>query len=153
RQRIYAIDQYGLITENGKGVRPEQQRYARPDSEVQGWRQPNGEITLLDVVRQAKPTVMIGVSAQPGVFTEQVVRDMAKHAASPVIFPLSNPTWRSEAAPKDLLDWTEGRALVGTGSPFPPVTVGGKQMHVTQTNNSYIFPGLALGIIASRARI
>jgi malate dehydrogenase (oxaloacetate-decarboxylating) len=77
---------------------------------------------------------------------------MAKHTARPVIFPLSNPTSRSEATPQDLMDWTEGRALIGTGSPFEPVNVGGKMVHIAQTNNSYVFPGLALGIIASKAR-
>ncbi|HYL47314.1 MAG TPA: malic enzyme-like NAD(P)-binding protein, partial [Candidatus Limnocylindrales bacterium] len=81
-----------------------------------------------------------------------VVREMAKHAARPVIFPLSNPNTRSEATPQDLMDWTEGRALIGAGSPFEPVTVGGKKVRVSQTNNSYIFPGLALGIVASKAR-
>ena len=152
RTHFYGIDRYGLITENGKDVRPEQLPYARKEQEVQGWSQSNGEITLLDVVRNAKPTVLIGVSGQTGAFTEQAVREMAKHTARPVIFPLSNPTSRSEATPQDLMDWTEGRALIGTGSPFDPVNVGGKKVHVAQTNNSYIFPGLALGIIASKAR-
>ena len=126
--------------------------YARKEQEVQAWRQPNGEITLLDVVRHAKPSVLIGVSGQAGAFTEDAVREMAKHTPRPVIFPLSNPTSRSEATPQDLMDWTEGRALIGTGSPFEPVNVGGKKIHIAQTNNSYIFPGLALGIIASKAR-
>jgi malate dehydrogenase (oxaloacetate-decarboxylating) len=152
RSRIYAVDRYGLITENGKDVRPEQLPYARREEEVRGWRGSNGEISLLDAVRQAKPTVLIGVSGQAGAFTEQVVREMAKNAERPVIFPLSNPTSRSEAAPQDLMDWTEGRALIGAGSPFDPVNVGGKKIHVTQTNNSYIFPGLALGILASKAK-
>jgi malate dehydrogenase (oxaloacetate-decarboxylating) len=152
RDHFYAIDRYGLITENGKDVRPEQLRYARKEQEVQSWKQPNGEITLLDVIRRAKPTVLIGVSGQPAAFTEQVVREMAKYSDRPVIFPLSNPTSRSEATAQDLMDWTEGRALVGTGSPFQPVNVGGKKIAVTQTNNSYIFPGLALGIIASKAK-
>jgi malate dehydrogenase (oxaloacetate-decarboxylating) len=152
RRSFYAIDRYGLVTENGRDVRPEQLPYARTDQEVASWRQPNGEITLLDVVRNAKPTVLIGVSGQPGAFSEQAVREMAKYAARPIIFPLSNPTSRSEATPHDLLNWTDGRALIGTGSPFEPVTVAGKQIHVAQTNNSYIFPGLALGIIAARAR-
>lgn len=152
RDRFYAIGRYGLITENGKNVRPEQLPYARKEHEVQGWRQPNGEITLLDVVRNAKPSVLIGVSGQNGAFTEPAVREMAKHTIRPVIFPLSNPTSRSEATAQDLMDWTEGRALIGTGSPFEPVNVGGKRIHVTQTNNSYIFPGLALGILASKAR-
>jgi malate dehydrogenase (oxaloacetate-decarboxylating) len=152
RSHFYAIDRYGLITENGKEVRPEQLPYARKEQEVQSWKQPNGEITLLDVIRHAKPSVLIGVSGQPGAFTEQVVREMAKYSDRPVIFPLSNPTSRSEATAQDLMDWTEGRALVGTGSPFQPVNVGGKKIPVTQTNNSYIFPGLALGIIASKAK-
>jgi malate dehydrogenase (oxaloacetate-decarboxylating) len=152
RNHFYAIDRYGLVTENGKDVRPEQLPYARKEQEVQGWKQPNGEITLLDVVRHAKPSVLIGVSGQPGAFTEQAVREMAKYSDRPVIFPLSNPTSRSEATAQDLMDWTEGRALIGTGSPFEPVNVGGKKVPITQTNNSYIFPGLALGIVASKAR-
>jgi len=152
RGRFFAIDRYGLVTENGKGVRPEQLPYARKEQEVQGWKQPNGEITLLDVIRNAKPSVLIGVSGQPGAFTEQAVREMAKYLDRPVIFPLSNPTSRSEATAQDLMDWTEGKALIGTGSPFEPVNVGGKKVPITQTNNSYIFPGLALGIVASKAR-
>ena len=152
RDRFFAIDLYGLVTENGKGVRPEQLPYARKEQEVRGWRQPNGEITLLDVIRNAKPSVLIGVSGQPGAFTEQAVREMAKYSDRPVIFPLSNPTSRSEATAQDLMDWTEGRALIGAGSPFAPVNVGGKKVPITQTNNSYIFPGLALGIVASQAR-
>jgi len=152
RDRFFAIDRYGLVTENGKGVRPEQLPYARKEQEVQGWKQSNGEITLLDVIRNAKPSVLIGVSGQAGAFTEQAVREMAKYSERPVIFPLSNPTSRSEAVAQDLMDWTEGRALIGTGSPFEPVNVGGKKVPITQTNNSYIFPGLALGIVASKAR-
>jgi malate dehydrogenase (oxaloacetate-decarboxylating) len=152
RNHFYAIDRYGLITEDGKDVRPEQLPYARKEQEVQGWKQPNGEITLLDVVRHARPSVLIGVSGQPGAFTEDAVREMAKYSQRPVIFPLSNPTSRSEATAQDLMDWTEGRALIGTGSPFEPVNVGGKKIPITQTNNSYIFPGLALGILASKAK-
>jgi malate dehydrogenase (oxaloacetate-decarboxylating) len=152
RARFYALDRYGLITENGRDVRPEQRPYARKKQEVQGWSRSNGEITLLDVVRNAKPSVLIGVSGQTGAFTPEAVREMAKHTARPVIFPLSNPTSRSEATPQDLMDWTEGRALIGTGSPFEPVNLNGKKVKIAQTNNSYIFPGLALGIIASRAR-
>jgi malate dehydrogenase (oxaloacetate-decarboxylating) len=152
RARFYAMDQYGLISQGRKNVEAEQRPYAREEQEVQSWKQSNGEITLLDVVRNVKPTVMIGVSGQAGIFTEQVVREMAKYTNRPVIFPLSNPTSRSEATPQDLMDWTEGRALIGTGSPYDPVIFGGKTIHVAQTNNSYIFPGLALGIIASRAR-
>jgi malate dehydrogenase (oxaloacetate-decarboxylating) len=152
RSRIYAIDRYGLITENGKEVRPEQLPYARKEEEVRSWRQSNGDIALLDVIRHAQPTVLIGVSGQGGAFTEEAVREMARHTARPVIFPLSNPTPSCEAAPQDLVDWTEGKALIGTGSPFEPVRIWGRKVPVAQTNNSYIFPGLALGIIASKAK-
>jgi malate dehydrogenase (oxaloacetate-decarboxylating) len=153
RVRFYAIDQYGLITEDRQNVEPEQLPYARKQHEVRSWKQLNGEITLLDVVRNVRPTVLIGVSGQPGTFTEQVVREMAKYTNRPVIFPLSNPTSCSEATPQDLMNWTEGRVLIGTGSPFPPVEIAGKKTPVAQTNNSYIFPGLALGIVASKARL
>jgi len=152
RSRFYAIDRYGLVTENGKDVRPEQLPYARKEREVRDWKHPNPEITLLDVVRNAKPSVLIGVSGQAGAFTEDAVRAMAANTARPIIFPLSNPTSRSEATPQDLMDWTQGRALIGTGSPFEPVSFGGKKFHIDQPNNSYIFPGLALGIVASKAR-
>jgi malate dehydrogenase (oxaloacetate-decarboxylating) len=152
RNHFYAFKSNGLVTDKSEKVRPEQAPFARKEEEVRSWRQPNGELTLLDVVRHAKPTVLIGVSGQGGAFTEEVVREMAKHVARPIIFPLSNPTSQSEAVPQDLLNWSNGRALVGTGSPFGPVDVGGKKVRIAQTNNSYIFPGLALGIIASQAK-
>jgi len=151
RRQFFAVDRYGLITELGKDVRPEQAPYARKEEEVRSWRQGSGEISLLDLVRNAKPSVLIGVSGQVGAFTEEVVREMARHNSRPIIFPLSNPTSRSEAAPQDIMNWTDGRALIGAGSPYPPVNFGGKEIRVAQTNNSYIFPGLALGIVASRA--
>ncbi len=152
RRQIYAIGRYGLIVENGKGVRPEQLPYARKEQYVRDWKHDSGEIALLDVMSNAKPTALIGVSGQPGAFTEPALREMAKHAFRPIIFPLSNPVSCCEANPQDLLNWTEGRALIGTGSPFPTVSFGGKNVPIDQTNNSYIFPGLALGIIASKAR-
>lgn len=152
-EHFYAVDRYGLLVEGGKDIRAEQQPFARKRSDVAGWQVSNPqEIGLLDVVRHAKPTVLIGVSGQPGAFTEEVVRAMAKNTERPVIFPLSNPTSRCEAKPQDILDWTEGRALVGSGSPFGPAKVNGKVIHIDQTNNSYIFPGLALGIISSHAK-
>jgi malate dehydrogenase (oxaloacetate-decarboxylating) len=156
RRRIYAFNRYGLLVEGGKGIRPEQQRLVRKREDVAGWKlMPSsvdaGAISLLDVVRNAGITVLAGVSAQPGAFTEEIVREMALHTPLPVIFPLSNPTSQSEAAPADLLRWTEGRALVGSGSPYPPVDVNGRLFRIAQINNSYIFPGLALGILVSRA--
>jgi malate dehydrogenase (oxaloacetate-decarboxylating) len=152
RSHFYALDRYGLITEKTRDLRPEQWPYARKEEEVQPWRSASGEIALLDVIRNAKPNVLIGVSGQPGAFTEAAIREMAKYTARPVIFPLSNPTSRSEATAQQLVDWTDGRALIGTGSPFEPVNVAGEKVPVTQTNNSYIFPGLALGILASKAK-
>ena len=152
-RRLYAIDRHGLLVDGGKDIAAAQKRFAQPRGDLAAWRfaQP-GDITLLDVVRNAKPTVLVGVSAQPGAFTEEIVREMATHAGRPVILPLSNPTSRSEAAPADVLKWTNGRALVGTGSPFDSVELNGSPVHIAQTNNSYIFPGLALGILVSRAR-
>jgi malate dehydrogenase (oxaloacetate-decarboxylating) len=158
RERFYAVDRYGLLVEGGKGIETGalnqsiQESFARRRSELENWKLSTAEeIDLLDVVRNAKPTILIGVSGQPGAFTEEVVREMARHTNRPVIFPLSNPTSRAEATPENLLKWTDGRALVGTGSPFDPVEIGGKLIPITQTNNSYIFPGLALGILVSKA--
>ncbi len=152
RKRIYAFNRHGLIVEGGEGVRLSQLPLARKPEDVAGWKLTGGgSISLLDVVRNANLTALVGVSAQPGAFSEEIVREMARHTPRPIIFPLSNPTSQSEAAPADLLRWTEGRALVGTGSPFPPVEIGGKLVPIAQINNSYIFPGLALGILVSRA--
>jgi malate dehydrogenase (oxaloacetate-decarboxylating) len=153
RKRIYAFNRYGLLVEGCQGIRPGQEPLVRKREDVTGWKLEGGDsISLLDVVRNAKITVLAGVSAQAGAFTEEIVREMAQHIERPVIFPLSNPTSQSEAAPADLLKWTDGRALVGTGSPFAPVEVNGKMIRIAQVNNSYIFPGLALGILVSRAR-
>jgi malate dehydrogenase (oxaloacetate-decarboxylating) len=152
-RRFYAVDRYGLLVEGDKGLRSEQAPFARPKSEVAGWPISNPqELGLLDVVRNAKPTVLIGVSGQAGAFTEEIIRTMANNTGRPIIFPLSNPTSRSEATPQQVLDWTDGRALIGTGSPFGPCKFNGKEIHIDQTNNSYIFPGLALGIISAKAR-
>ena len=152
-ERFYAVDRYGLLVEGGQGS-----ALSRRPLHAGSPRWPAGrvanptEIGLLDVIRNAKPTVLIGVSGQAGAFTEEVIRTMAKNTERPVIFPLSNPTSRCEATPQQVLDWTDGRALIGTGSPFGPANFNGKEIHIDQTNNSYIFPGLALGTISSKAR-
>jgi malate dehydrogenase (oxaloacetate-decarboxylating) len=153
QSRFHAVDVDGLLVEGMKDLRPVQIPFARNKAAVAGWSlQQPGKIGLADVVANAKPTVLIGVSTQPGTFTESIVRTMAKNCRRPVIFPLSNPTARSEATAADLMKWTEGRTLIGTGSPFPPVERNGRRIPVDQTNNSYIFPGVALGVIACRAR-
>ena len=152
RRRFYAIDRDGLLVE-GMTVAPNQADFVQPRDAVSRWSVsgPNGSISLLDVARHAKPTTLIGVSGQARAFSEAVVREIAAHVHRPVIFPLSNPTSRAEATPGDLLAWTDGRALVGTGSPFPPVVRGGRAIAIAQTNNAYIFPGIGLGVLASGA--
>ena len=153
RKRFYAVDRHGLLVEGVEDILPDQRAFVRPKTDVADWSpREKPEIGLVDVVRKVRPTVLIGVSGQPGAFVEQAIREMAKHTKRPVIFPLSNPTSRCEATPEQLFTWTEGRALVGTGSPFAPVEIDGKPVRIDQTNNSYIFPGLALGVIASKAR-
>lgn len=153
RRRIYALGRPGLLIEGGDRIHPEQMEFVRPRKDVEGWKvDDQKKIGLEEVVENAKITVLIGVAGQPGVFTENAVRAMAKNTERPIIFPLSNPTSKSEATPEDLLKWTDGKALIGTGSPFAPVKIGGREVCINQTNNSYIFPGLALGIVASKAR-
>jgi malate dehydrogenase (oxaloacetate-decarboxylating) len=153
RGRFYAIDRNGLLLQGAADVPKSQRRFALPTDAVTGWKLRNaGTIDLLDVIENAKPTGLIGVTGQPGAFTEEIVRAMGRAAKRPIIFPLSNPTSRSEAAPADLMRWTEGRALIATGSPFPPVERNGKLTPVDQCNNSYIFPGIGLGVLAAGAR-
>ena len=127
--------------------------YAQSHAAVAGWKlESPAEITLLDVMRNAKPTTLIGVSGQAGAFSEAAVREMASHVERPIIFPLSNPTSRTEATPTDVVEWTDGRALIGTGSPFAPVPWKGRMLPINQTNNSYIFPGVGLAVLAVNAR-
>ncbi len=152
RQRIYAFNRHGLIVEGDPKLRASQVALARSKDEVAGWTlSGSGAISLLDTIRNAKITALAGVSAQAGAFTEEIVRAMALNTPRPVILPLSNPTSASEATPQDIFRWTDGRALVGTGSPFPPVEMNGRSTRISQINNSFIFPGLALGILVSRA--
>ena len=153
RSRLFAVDRQGLLTDDMTDLTPGQRLLAQPRQAVAGWKLSSpGRIDLLDVINNVGPTALIGVSGQAGAFSEPIVRAMASRISRPIILPLSNPTTRSEAAPQDLLDWTDGRALVGAGSPFAPVSVGGRMRRIDQTNNSYIFPGVGLGVIACAAR-
>jgi len=150
---FYLVDRPGLLLAGMTGLQPFQAPFAQDPGRVAGWKlKIPGHIDLEDVVANAQPTVLIGTSGQAGAFTEPVVRAMAQNVKRPVIFPLSNPTDRSEAMPADLAAWTEGRALIATGSPFPPLKRGGKDFRIDQNNNAYVYPGIGLGAIAVRAR-
>jgi len=152
--RFYALGSKGLLASDYPGMlRDFQVPYARPAAEVSTWRRDGDDrIGLAEVVAHAHPTMLIGTSTQPGAFTEQIVTEMAAHVARPIIMPLSNPTSHSEARPADLIAWTEGRALIATGSPFEPVTYNGVRYEIAQANNALIFPGLGLGVGVCRAR-
>ena len=153
RECFYLVDRPGLLLAGMNGLQPFQAPFAQDPGRVAGWtHKMPGTIGLEDVVANARPTVLIGTSGQAQSFTESAVRTMAKNIKRPVIFPLSNPTERSEAAPADLDAWTEGRAVVATGSPFPPLKRGGKEFRIDQNNNAYVYPGIGLGAIAVRAR-
>ncbi|HTS05369.1 MAG TPA: NAD-dependent malic enzyme [Candidatus Eisenbacteria bacterium] len=153
RNRFWVIDKDGILHSNRKDLTSEQSVYAQPESRVSGWpRTSNGHSGLADVVGSINATVLIGLSTVGGAFSEPIVREMARKVERPIIFPLSNPTSRSEAAAEDLIRWTEGRALVATGSPFAPVSYGGRKIPIAQCNNIYIFPAMGLGVVASGAR-
>ena len=151
---FYALGSKGLLTSDYPGtLRDFQVPYARPAAEVSGWRQDGqGRIGLAEVVARSHPTMLIGTSTQPSAFSEAIVIEMAAHVARPIIMPLSNPTSHSEARPADLIAWTEGRALIATGSPFEPVPYRGVSYQIAQANNALIFPGLGLGVTVCRAR-
>ncbi len=148
RARVFMVDRFGLITDNQPNLLDFQSKLAQNSVHVSQWADVNDMISLIDVVKHAKPTVLIGVSGQPGLFTEEVIKTMASHCEHPIVLPLSNPTSRVEAVPSDVIAWTEGRALIATGSPFAPVNYQGKIYNISQCNNSYIFPGIGLGVIA-----
>ncbi|MDQ4091869.1 MAG: NAD-dependent malic enzyme [Actinomycetota bacterium] len=157
--RFYALGSRGLLVDDAPNLRDFQVPYARTATEVASWSAGAGTgvtldtgVTLANVVSAVRPTMLIGTSKQAGAFTEAIVKDMAAHTERPIIMPLSNPTSKCEALPEDLIRWTGGRALVATGSPFPPVAHGGITHRIAQANNALVFPGLGLGVTVARAR-
>jgi malate dehydrogenase (oxaloacetate-decarboxylating) len=152
-RRFWALGSGGLLTDDSARLHDFQVPYARPTAEVADWAKPGpGEGPgLAEVVANAQPTMLIGTSTQAGAFTESIVRQMASTVDRPIIMPLSNPTSKAEAVPEDLIRWTDGRALVATGSPFPPVEHGGVTYRIAQANNALVFPGLGLGVTVARA--
>jgi malate dehydrogenase (oxaloacetate-decarboxylating) len=152
RSRFYLVDRDGLLVDSMTGLQPFQAPFVQKRAALSSWTLASPDrIGLGDVVANARPTVLIGTSGQPHAFHEAIVRAMADRVRRPVIFPLSNPTERAEATPQDLMEWTEGRAVIGTGSPFPPVERDGHTFRIDQTNNAYVYPGIGLGAIAAKA--
>jgi malate dehydrogenase (oxaloacetate-decarboxylating) len=153
RSNFWLLDKDGLLHSGRTDLTPEQRVYAQPSDRVAGWpRSAQGQIGLADVIGKVDATILIGLSSAAGAFSQPIVREMARKVQRPIIFPLSNPTSRSEATASDLIQWTEGRALIATGSPFAPVSFGNRTFRITQCNNIYIFPAMGLGIVASGAR-
>lgn len=152
--RFWAIDYRGLLTDETPDVLKFQLPYVREGEEVEGWeRNEEGIIPLMEVVKRVKPTILIGTSGQAGAFTEEIVREMAKHVERPIIMPMSNPTHLAEAIPEDLIKWTDGKALIATGSPFDNVEYNGVSYEIGQSNNAFVFPGLGLGAIVAKAQV
>ena len=151
RQRVYLLNSKGLLTDDQEGLYDFQKRLMHSREEVAGWKTSAALPSLLDVVANAKPSVLIGVSGKGGLFTQEIIETLHSHCPRPIIMPLSNPTSQIEARPEDVLTWTKGQALIATGSPFKPVTVDGKTYPIAQCNNSYIFPGIGLGVLAAQA--
>jgi malate dehydrogenase (oxaloacetate-decarboxylating) len=153
RRRFWIVNRHGLLHAGRTDLAPEQRVYAQPVERVAAWLRPSsGVIDLEMVIRNVDATILIGLSTQGGAFTESIVREMARKVQRPIIFPLSNPTDRSEAVPEDLIKWTDGRAIVATGSPFAPVEFAGRKIPIAQCNNVYVFPAVGLGLVASGAR-
>lgn len=152
RSQIYMVDRFGLLAEGMEGLRDFQQALMQSQENLAQWQYSGDYPSLLDVMNCAEPGILIGVSGQPGLFSEQVVRTMAENNPQPIIFPLSNPSKQVEAHPQDVLNWTKGQAIIATGSPFGTISYEGKDYNIPQCNNSYIFPGIGLGVIAIKAK-
>jgi malate dehydrogenase (oxaloacetate-decarboxylating) len=153
-RRFWCVDVNGLLIQNTADPLPNYQAaYARPGAEVEGWTSAGTGITLAEVVHRVRPTMLIGTSGCPGAFTEAIIRDMARYAERPIVFPLSSPFSLSEATPANLIEWTDGRAMIATGGNFAPVTHKGITHVIGQVNNAMLYPGLGLGTIVSRARL
>lgn len=152
RKRVWLIDINGLVTDDMQGLPDYQQEYARPAAEVSSWKRQDGKIGLLEVVKQVKPSILIGTSTDHGAFTKEVIEALCAGVERPILLPLSNPTERIEVLPSDAIPWSGGKALVATGIPVEPVSYQGTKFHIGQGNNALLYPGLGLGVIVSRAR-
>jgi len=153
RKQVFMVDRFGLLTDEMSGLRDFQSALTHSAETLSQWQYSGNYPSLLDVMHCAQPTILIGVSGQPGLFTEQVVKAMHSGCKTPIIFPLSNPSRQIEAEPSNLVKWTDGDVIIATGSPYSPVHYGGKWHAIAQCNNSYIFPGIGLGVLAAKARL
>jgi malate dehydrogenase (oxaloacetate-decarboxylating) len=149
------VDRSGLLTEGMKDLRDFMKNLAQPLSVINKWElaENNNHPSLIDVVKNTKATILIGVSGKQGLFTEDIIREMVNGCSRPIILPLSNPSQHAEAQPHDVVEWTDGKAIVATGSPFKPVKYNGATFEISQCNNSYVFPGVGLGVISCGARL
>ncbi len=152
RKQVFMIDRYGLVSEGMSDLRDFQQKLQQLQADLADWTFSGEYPSLLDVMHCAKPDVLIGVSGQPGLFTEQVITAMKQHCELPIIFPLSNPSRQVEARPEQVIEWTKGEVVIASGSPFKPVEYEGKTYPIAQCNNAYIFPGIGLGVVAAKAK-
>ncbi|WP_341501408.1 NAD-dependent malic enzyme [Gallaecimonas sp. GXIMD4217] len=151
RGQVFMVDRWGLLTDDMPNLMSFQQKLVQPQAALEAWQTEGDNISLLEVIRNARPTVLIGVSGQRGLFTEEVIKALHDGCERPLVLPLSNPTSRVEATPQEILGWTKGQAMVATGSPFPPALVDEVRYPIAQCNNSYIFPGIGLGVLAAKA--
>lgn len=152
-QRFWLIDRQGLLLESDAELTPAQQPYARKPADIAGW--PLLDKTnpsLTDTIRQIKPTILIGCSAQTGAFSQDIIETMTQHCDRPIVFPLSNPDERCEAQPAQIIAWSQGKALIATGTAFPPVEYQNRMIEIAQCNNALVFPGIGLGILAVKAK-
>ncbi len=153
QRRVWMVDSQGLVTRGRQNLEDFKRTYARTEGETAGFTcEDPAQISLAEAVANVKPTILIGSSATPGLFTREVVEEMSQCNERPIIFPLSNPTSKAECTPEEAIEWSGGRAIVATGSPFPPVEYNGRSYRIGQGNNAFLFPGLGLGITVARVR-
>lgn len=155
RAKVFMVDRYGLLTEGMTDLLDFQQRLVQSSSALQNWKLTSDSdyASLIDVISNSEASILIGVSGKPGLFTEEVIQQMLNHCPRPIILPLSNPSQHVEAHPQDVVAWTDGKAIVATGSPFEAVEHNGERLEISQCNNSYVFPGVGLGVISCKARL
>jgi malate dehydrogenase (oxaloacetate-decarboxylating) len=150
RKQVFMVDRFGLLTAGMSGLRDFQKKLVQSHQVTDKWNISGSYASLVEVINGAKPSILIGVSGQSGLFTEQVITAMKSHCELPIIFPLSNPSRQVEATPNQVINWTQGQVIIATGSPFEAIEYQGKTYPIAQCNNSYIFPGIGLGVVSAK---